>query len=117
MSNNTDTIDTIDTIEVKLSNIDITPTEKKNKIKNKTKNQLSKQKLSKIELFKKLGEYDNLTNQTRIVTKDEFVGDYSELFFKRNPPPILIDEVQYAPELFSYIKIICDRERKNGLFW
>lgn len=40
-----------------------------------------------------------------------------ELFFKRNPPPILIDEVQYAPELFSYIKIICDRERKNGLFW
>ncbi len=40
-----------------------------------------------------------------------------ELFFKRNPPPILIDEVQYAPELFSSIKIICDREHKNGLFW
>jgi predicted AAA+ superfamily ATPase len=40
-----------------------------------------------------------------------------ELFLKRNPPPILIDEVQYAPELFSYIKIICDRSRKNGLFW
>lgn len=40
-----------------------------------------------------------------------------ELFFKRNAPPILIDEVQYAPELFSYIKIICDRERKPGLFW
>jgi predicted AAA+ superfamily ATPase len=40
-----------------------------------------------------------------------------ELFFKRNPPPILIDELQYAPELFTYIKIICDRERKNGLFW
>lgn len=40
-----------------------------------------------------------------------------ELFFKRNPPPILIDEVQYAPELFTYIKIISDRERKNGLFW
>jgi len=79
MSNNTDTIDTI---EIKLSNIDITPTEKKNEIKNKTKNQLSKQKLSKIELFKKLGDYDTLTNQTRIVTKDEFVGDYLELFFK-----------------------------------
>ena len=28
-----------------------------------------------------------------------------ELFFKRNPPPVLIDEVQYAPELFTYIKI------------
>ncbi len=40
-----------------------------------------------------------------------------ELFFKRHPPPIILDEVQYAPEIFSYIKIICDRERKNGLFW
>jgi predicted AAA+ superfamily ATPase len=40
-----------------------------------------------------------------------------ELFFKRNPPPILIDEIQYAPELLSYIKIICDQQRKNGLFW
>ncbi len=40
-----------------------------------------------------------------------------ELFFKRNPPPLLIDEVQYAPELFSHIKIICDRTRENGLFW
>lgn len=40
-----------------------------------------------------------------------------ELFFKKNTPPILIDEVQYAPELFHYIKIICDREKKAGLFW
>lgn len=40
-----------------------------------------------------------------------------ELFFKRNPPPILIDEVQYAPELFTYIKIICDQKREPGLFW
>lgn len=39
------------------------------------------------------------------------------LFLKRHTPPILIDEVQYAPELFTYIKIICDRERKPGLFW
>jgi predicted AAA+ superfamily ATPase len=39
------------------------------------------------------------------------------LFFKTYTPPILIDEVQYAPELFPYIKIIIDREKKNGLFW
>ncbi|MBM3610954.1 MAG: ATP-binding protein [Alphaproteobacteria bacterium] len=61
-------------------------------------------------------------NDRRYVTLDDFneralaVAD-PELFFKRNPPPILIDEVQYAPELFSYIKIICDKERKPGLFW
>jgi len=40
-----------------------------------------------------------------------------DLFFQTFHPPILIDEVQYAPELFLYIKMISDRERKNGLFW
>jgi predicted AAA+ superfamily ATPase len=39
------------------------------------------------------------------------------LFFKTYKPPILIDEVQYAPELFPYIKILIDKEKKNGLFW
>ena len=28
-----------------------------------------------------------------------------ELFLQLHKPPILIDEVQYAPELFTYIKI------------
>ena len=39
------------------------------------------------------------------------------LFFQRFPPPLLLDEVQYAPQLFPYIKMIADRERKSGLFW
>jgi predicted AAA+ superfamily ATPase len=39
------------------------------------------------------------------------------LFFKTYSPPLLIDEVQYAPELFPYIKMIADREKTNGLFW
>jgi predicted AAA+ superfamily ATPase len=40
------------------------------------------------------------------------------LFLQAHPPPIVIDEVQYAPELFSAIKIIVDREKdKRGLFW
>ena len=73
--------DTIDTIESKLSNIDINDN-KKQKNKKKNKNKPLKEKLSKIELFKKLGEYDTLTNQTRFVSKDEFIGEYSELFFK-----------------------------------
>ncbi|MCY4265080.1 MAG: AAA family ATPase [Gammaproteobacteria bacterium] len=29
----------------------------------------------------------------------------------------MIDEVQYAPELFSYLKIVANREKINGLFW
>jgi len=39
------------------------------------------------------------------------------LFLQRHKPPLIIDEIQYAPELFSAIKMIVDREKKNGLFW
>ncbi|MDR0315582.1 MAG: ATP-binding protein [Treponema sp.] len=38
-------------------------------------------------------------------------------FIDENPPPVIIDEVQYAPELFTYIKIYVDTKKKNGLFW
>ncbi|GHV45891.1 ATPase [Synergistales bacterium] len=39
------------------------------------------------------------------------------LFFQSNEAPILIDEVQYAPELFSHIKMLVDGTDKNGLVW
>lgn len=39
------------------------------------------------------------------------------LFVRTHKPPLIIDEVQYAPNLFSYIKIIADRQKTNGLFW
>ncbi|MFO7802998.1 MAG: AAA family ATPase, partial [Desulfovermiculus sp.] len=39
------------------------------------------------------------------------------LFMQRFPPPVLIDEIQYAPELLPYIKMEVDRERKPGSFW
>jgi predicted AAA+ superfamily ATPase len=39
------------------------------------------------------------------------------LFFQTYKPPIIIDEVQYAPELFSQIKILCDETNETGLFW
>ena len=39
------------------------------------------------------------------------------LFFQTYKPPVIIDEVQYAPELFSQIKIICDESGQTGLFW
>lgn len=40
-----------------------------------------------------------------------------ELFLQRYAPPVLIDEVQYAPELFPYIKIIVDKNKRPGDFW
>ena len=40
-----------------------------------------------------------------------------ELFLQLHKPPVLIDEVQYAPELFTYIKIYVDRNHEPGAFW
>lgn len=40
-----------------------------------------------------------------------------EMFLKLHKTPILIDEVQYAPELFSYIKIAIDNGAEPGSFW
>lgn len=39
------------------------------------------------------------------------------LFFQLHSTPIMIDEVQYAPELFSYIKIAIDNGAAPGTFW
>lgn len=39
------------------------------------------------------------------------------LFLQMHKPPVTIDEVQYAPELFSYIKMAVDKSRKPGMFW
>lgn len=40
-----------------------------------------------------------------------------ELFLQRYSPPVLIDEVQYAPELFPFIKILVDSRKQSGDFW
>ncbi|RMI06671.1 MAG: ATP-binding protein [Calditrichaeota bacterium] len=39
------------------------------------------------------------------------------LFMQRFPPPVFIDEIQYAPQLLPYIKMAVDAQRRNGLFW
>ena len=39
------------------------------------------------------------------------------LFLQMHDLPVFIDEVQYAPELFSYIKIAVDNGAAPGSFW
>ena len=39
------------------------------------------------------------------------------LFLQLHQPPVIIDEVQYAPELFTYIKIHVDEHHMPGAFW
>ncbi|MDR1290027.1 MAG: AAA family ATPase, partial [Planctomycetaceae bacterium] len=39
------------------------------------------------------------------------------LFLQRFPAPLLIDEIQYAPELLPYIKAIVDEKNQAGMYW
>lgn len=39
------------------------------------------------------------------------------LFMQRYTPPVLIDEIQYAPELLPYLKIYVDSEKQKGSIW
>lgn len=38
-------------------------------------------------------------------------------FIQRFAPPVLIDEIQYAPQLLPYIKMYVDEHKQNGDFW
>ena len=53
------------------------------------------------------------------VTLDDFselslAQSDSALFFKNHPIPIIIDEVQRAPDLFLQIKLIADNQTEKG---
>jgi hypothetical protein len=65
----------------------------------------------------------------RFVTLDDLdlrrlAREDPKLFINQFPPPVLIDEFQYAPELLSYIKIEIDKltttgrnEEAAGMYW
>lgn len=39
-----------------------------------------------------------------------------DMFMVMNEPPIFLDEIQYVPSLFRYIKMACDESDEKGLF-
>ena len=39
------------------------------------------------------------------------------LFLQRFKAPLLIDEIQYAPQLFPYIKAAVDEQKQSGMYW
>ncbi|MDR0513775.1 MAG: AAA family ATPase, partial [Coriobacteriaceae bacterium] len=60
-------------------------------------------------------------NRTYVTLDDTGVRDLAKrdpaLFFQMYKPPIIIDEIHYAPELFPRIKMLCDESQESGLFW
>lgn len=61
------------------------------------------------------------TNRTYVTLDDldnrELAINDPKLFFQKFPTPILIDEIQFAPNLLSYIKLYADENGKPGEFW
>ncbi len=39
------------------------------------------------------------------------------MFLENHKAPLIIDEIQYAPQLLSYIKLVVDQSDKTGLYW
>ena len=70
-------------------------------------------KTTLLEKISKNREYITLDDleQRRLAKQDP------ALFLQIHKPPLFIDEIQYAPELFSYIKMYVDKNKTNGDFW
>ncbi|MBE6579069.1 MAG: ATP-binding protein [Ruminococcaceae bacterium] len=64
----------------------------------------------------------NITQNAGYVSLDDPIlrasaAEESGTFFKDNPPPVFVDEVQKAPALFEQIKLHLDRSRQKGQFY
>jgi predicted AAA+ superfamily ATPase len=71
----------------------------------------------KTYLLKKIMESGRKYVSLDFPDERELAKTHPDLFLQRYQPPILIDEVQYAPELLTFIKIYVDTHNENGLFW
>ena len=64
----------------------------------------------------------NIEPNRKIISLDDYEARNlaktdPKYFLEVYTPPIIIDEVQYAPELFSYIKMQVDAGAKSNSFW
>ena len=73
--------------------------------------------VGKTTLLKKLkpDNMDYVTLDDEVLRKQ--AKEDPKLFLEEHPAPLLIDEAQYAPELFPYIKINVDNVNDNGRYW
>ena len=74
----------------------------------------------KTTMLKSLAEKENIGREyvsLDDLTMREMAKNDPKMFLQLHKPPVLIDEVQYAPELFTYIKIYIDEHHNPGDFW
>ena len=76
--------------------------------------------VGKTTMLKKLAEAEGINREYVTlddITEREMAKNDPKLFLQLHKPPVFIDEVQYAPELFPYIKIYVDEHQQAGDFW
>ncbi len=72
--------------------------------------------VGKTTMLKKLTENIGYTTLDDIIVRT-VAQEQSGTFFKDNPPPVFVDEIQKAPVLFEQIKMYVDRDHKKGQFF
>lgn len=75
--------------------------------------------VGKTTLLKKIAEEKK---EIQYVTLDhprmrQLAKEDPELFLQQYSAPVIIDEIQYAPELLPFIKIRADENRQNGMYY
>ena len=64
------------------------------------------------ELFQPEYKYFSLDDP---ILKEQLINE-PRLFLKNNPKKLIIDEVQYAPSIFPYLKMKVDENREDGMY-
>ena len=72
--------------------------------------------VGKTTLLEECGIGRNYVTLDDLATRNLAVTDPA-LFLRTYKTPLTIDEVQYAPQLFPYIKMAVDKSKKMGEFW
>ena len=68
-------------------------------------------------LFNQMAEAGRTVVDLDDLTTREAANRDPALFAQDLRIPLTIDEIQYAPELLSQVKILADRERLPGSIW
>ena len=76
--------------------------------------------VGKTTMLQKLAKDENIGREYVTLddlTERQMAKNDPKMFLQIHKPPVFIDEVQYAPELFTYIKIHVDQNHRASDFW
>jgi uncharacterized protein len=73
--------------------------------------------VGKTTMLKRMAESERKYVTLDDPTQRDLANREPALFIQRFAPPVLIDEIQYAPQLLPYIKMYVDEHKSNGDFW